>query len=318
MNHPTQGAISHLHTTQAWCRKESGIQGHRLPQKMKILKKEPWGVKGNIDPDKYALAWMCDHQHGYADEQIRVLALAPSVDGWKWAQNSATGMHQLLSMWHWSSTTHPTTCPPTPTNMEIGWWLPLDQDPRERERWLVDRSICMLFTTHSRGCRLDNHGLRREREWSHKSAPLLVHFWQLLEGTCALVQYTSVGHRNIALSPKEPIDEIHVIVTQWLDETTTQKLSYTAWDIFTYPDSNKSNWKEDCLSYSPGVTGWPECKNARNLAGPTWLCWEVSRYGKSVDIWGAHVGVWPTDKWCRVDPDEGGFLVTYGGGVMIC
>ena len=24
--------------------------------------------------------------------------------------------------------------------------------------------------------------------------------------------------------------------------------------MFTCPDSNKSNWKEDCLSYSPGVT----------------------------------------------------------------
>ena len=41
---------------------------------------------------------------------------------------------------------------------------------------------------------------------------------------------------------------------QWLDETATWKLSYTVWDMFAYPDSNKSNWKEDCLSYSPGAT----------------------------------------------------------------
>ena len=32
------------------------------------------------------------------------------------------------------------------------------------------------------------------------------------------------------------------------------KSSYTVWDMFTWPDSNKKNWKEDCLSYSPGVT----------------------------------------------------------------
>ena len=57
-----------------------------------------------------------------------------------------------------------------------------------------------------------------------------------------------------SIVPKEPMDEIRVIVMQWLDETAMQKLSYTAWDMFTYPDSNKSNWKEDCLSYSPGVT----------------------------------------------------------------
>ena len=31
-----------------------------------------------------------------------------------------------------------------------------------------------------------------------------------------------------------------------------QKPSYTAWDMFVWPDSNKNNWKEDCLSYSPG------------------------------------------------------------------
>ena len=50
------------------------------------------------------------------------------------------------------------------------------------------------------------------------------------------------------------MDEIRVIVTQCLDETTMQKLSYTAWDMFAYPDSDKSNWEEDSLSYSPGAT----------------------------------------------------------------
>ena len=57
-----------------------------------------------------------------------------------------------------------------------------------------------------------------------------------------------------SIVPKEPMDEIHVIVTQRLDETAMRKLSYTAWDMFAYPDSDKSNWKEDCLSYSPGTT----------------------------------------------------------------
>ena len=33
-----------------------------------------------------------------------------------------------------------------------------------------------------------------------------------------------------------------------------RKPSYTAWDMFMWPDSNKNNWKEDCLSYSPGAT----------------------------------------------------------------
>ena len=68
---------------------------------------------------------------------------------------------------------------------------------------------------------------------------------------CAIHECWPLEHSIIS---KEPIDEILVIMMQWLDETATWKLSYTVWDIFAYPDSNKSNWKEDCLSYSPGVT----------------------------------------------------------------
>ena len=33
-----------------------------------------------------------------------------------------------------------------------------------------------------------------------------------------------------------------------------QKPSYTAWDMFMSLDSNKNNWKEDCLSYSQDAT----------------------------------------------------------------
>ena len=72
-----------------------------------------------IDPDKYPLAWMHDHQHWYDDELIEFWPLlCPLTDGkgattWQLA-------HHLLSMWHWSSTTHPMSYPPTPTNMEIG------------------------------------------------------------------------------------------------------------------------------------------------------------------------------------------------------
>ena len=57
-----------------------------------------------------------------------------------------------------------------------------------------------------------------------------------------------------SIVPKEPVDEIHAIVTQHLDENTTRKPSNTVWDMFACPDSDKSNWKEDCLSYSPGAT----------------------------------------------------------------
>ena len=50
------------------------------------------------------------------------------------------------------------------------------------------------------------------------------------------------------------MDEIQAVITQCLDEDATWKPSPTAWDIFMWLDSNKNNWKEDCLSYSLGVT----------------------------------------------------------------
>ena len=54
--------------------------------------------------------------------------------------------HCLLSTWEWSSATHPTSCPPAPTNMEIGRWLPLDKDDREGSRedlWTEAYAYCL-------------------------------------------------------------------------------------------------------------------------------------------------------------------------------
>ena len=115
-----------------------------------------------------------------------------------------------------------------------------------------------------------------------------------------------------SIVPKEPIDEIHVIVTQWLDETAMQKLSYIAWDMFMYPDSNKSNWKEDCLSYSPGVT-----VDLGTIMPGIWLALHdaTGKYegmARVLKFEGHMLAYDPLTKWCRVDPNEGSFLVTYG------
>ena len=50
------------------------------------------------------------------------------------------------------------------------------------------------------------------------------------------------------------VDLGQAFITQFLDEDAMRKPSYTVWDMFAWPDSNKNNWKEDCLSYSPGAT----------------------------------------------------------------
>ena len=50
------------------------------------------------------------------------------------------------------------------------------------------------------------------------------------------------------------MDKIRALITQCLDEDAMQKPSYTVWDMFAWPDSNKNKWKKDCLPYSPGTT----------------------------------------------------------------
>ena len=68
---------------------------------------------------------------------------------------------------------------------------------------------------------------------------------------CILHQCWPLEHNVI---PRQPMDEIRALVTQHLDEDAMQKPSYTAWDMFAWPHSNKNKWKEDFLPYSLGTT----------------------------------------------------------------
>ena len=92
------------------------------------------GGEQHTDPDKYPMSWMRDHQHWYDDEMIEFLALLrPLMDG-KGTITWQLACHLLLT-WHWSLVTHPTSCSPAPTNMEIGWWLSLDQEGSREDLW---------------------------------------------------------------------------------------------------------------------------------------------------------------------------------------
>ena len=41
-------------------------------------------------------------------------------------------------------------------------------------------------------------------------------------------------------------------ITHCLDKAATRSPSAIAWDMFAWPESNRSFWKEDCLTYSTG------------------------------------------------------------------
>ena len=122
-------------------------------QKVENTEEGAVGGEADADPDRHPMAWMRNCQRCYDDEMISFwLLICPLMDG-----GGTMTWHlvrRLLSMWQWSSITHPMSYPPAPTNMEIGQWLPLD--PGEKQGRSVDRGLCLLLTTHvaeaSAGC----------------------------------------------------------------------------------------------------------------------------------------------------------------------
>ena len=101
----------------------------------------------------------------------QLLAVTLPTDGWERNRDMVSSACRLLSTWQWSSATHPTSCPPAPTNMEIGWWLPLDWDDRDGSReelWIEAYTCCLqrMWQKHH----LDDPGYQRVKEWPHRSA----------------------------------------------------------------------------------------------------------------------------------------------------
>ena len=131
-------------------------------RKLMLWRWPPWkgrhreGVVGgdtevDADPDRHPMVWMHHHQTCYDDEMINFWPLChPLTDGGETA--TCCLACRLLLTWEWVLCMHPTSCPPAPTNMEIGRWLPLDRDDHEGSReGPMDRGSCMLPPAHSRG-----------------------------------------------------------------------------------------------------------------------------------------------------------------------
>ena len=188
------------------------------------------------------MAWMRNRQCCYDDEMINFWPLLhPLMD-----RKGTTTRHLaccLLSMWQWSSITHPTSCPSAPTNMEIRRWLPLDWEGSREDLW-----------TEAYACGLQ-HMAEASTGWSWVTegegmapqvSPLVQAF---LSATGRCVSPSTLWEcwqpkHNIV--PMQPMDKVWAHITQCLDEVATQSPSYIVWDMFAWPDSNKN------CPYSPG------------------------------------------------------------------
>ena len=139
-----------------------------------------------------------------------------------------------------------------------------------------------------------------------------------LGGMWAHMSYTRCWPPEHSIIPRQPMDEIRAVITQCLDEDAMQKPLYTVWDMFAWPDSNKNNWKEDCLSYSPGAT----VDLSSRMPG-IWLALhdEEGRYQGVVRVlkFVGHMLVYdPQMNGAWMDCDEGSPLIAYSGRIVIC
>ena len=75
-----------------------------------------------VDPNTQGMKWMKERQRSYNDVQLGFwLLLRPLMDGGE--ESTHQLVHRLLSVRQWSSAVYPPTYPPTPTSMNIRYWL---------------------------------------------------------------------------------------------------------------------------------------------------------------------------------------------------
>ena len=115
------------------------------------------------------------------------------------------------------------------------------------------------------------------------------------------------------------MDKICAVVTQHLDEDATCKNHHTLHGTcLCGPDSNKSNWKEDCLSYSPGAT----VDLSSRMLG-IWLALhdEEGKYqgmARALKFEGHMLVYNPQTNGAQMDRNEGSSLITYSSRIVVC
>ena len=115
------------------------------PHKVDTAEEGAVGGETDVDPNTHPMTWMRDHQNSYSDEMISFWPLLrPLTDGGGMATRRLA--RHLLSTWQWSAAMHTASCPPAPSNMEIGRWLPLDREGKKGRS--MDGGLCLLLTTH--------------------------------------------------------------------------------------------------------------------------------------------------------------------------
>ena len=220
------------------------------PHKVDMTVEGAVGGQAEEDPNTHPMAWMRDRQNSYSDEMIHFWPLLrPLTDGG--GTKTRRLARRLLSTWQWSAATQTAACPPAPSNMEIGRWLPLDRQGNKEDIWAEVYCGCLQ--------RMAEASVRRSWETEGegmvpKVSSLVLAF---LTATGRSVNPSSVREcwpSKNDIIPRQPMNPLRARITHCLDKAAMRSPSAIAWDMFAWPESNRSFWKEDCLTYSTGST----------------------------------------------------------------
>ena len=220
------------------------------PHKVDTTEEGAVGGQTQEDPNTHPMAWMRDRQNSYSDEMIHFWPLLhPLTDGG--GTNTRCLACRLLSTWQRSAATHAVSCPPAPSNMEIGRWLPLERQGNKEDLWAEAYTGCLqCMVKASVGCSWETEG----EGMVPKVSPLVLAFLTAMGRSVNPSLVRECWPSKTDIIPRQPMNLLRARITHCLDKAAMQNPSAIAWDMFAWPESNKSFWKEDCLTYSPGST----------------------------------------------------------------
>ena len=141
------------------------------------------------------MAWMHNRQCCYDDEMINFWPLLLLLMDGRGTATWHLAWH-LLSMWHWSSITHPMSCPPASTNMEIRQWLPLDREGSSQDLWIEAYAYClqcMVEASTGRSWVTEGEGM------APQVSPLVQAFLSATRRHVRMPFCRSVGHLSMIL-----------------------------------------------------------------------------------------------------------------------
>ena len=266
------------------------------------------GGETNVDPNTHLMTWMRDHQNSYSDEMISIWPLLrPLTDGGGTATRRLA--HRLLSTWQWSAATHTASCPPAPSNMEIGRWLPLDREGKKEDLWAEAYTCCLQRVAEAsagRSWETEGEGM------VPRVSPLVQAF---LAATGRRVSPSSVREcwpSKNDIIPKQPINIVWTRITHCLDNVATRSPSTVAGTCSRGRNRIRVFGKKIASPIHLG-DGGPWHPNARSASESTRQGRELPGGGQSPQIQRTHARLRSTNQWHGVGCHERCSFIAHRG-----